>query len=164
VSANEGRPSTELKKLKETLTSVDAAPVRIKRFAIEVISGPDAGVRCEVNELLRIGSHRLADLVLSDPHVSALHCELSVGAKVRVRDVSSKNGTFVGDVRLGEAEVPAGTVLLLGKTRLRIVDTHRTRELPVFAGHALHGLAGRSARMRALIARSRERRRWTRRC
>ncbi|GAB4263267.1 FHA domain-containing protein [Deferrisoma sp.] len=51
-----------------------------------------------------------ADVHLDNPAVSRRHCRLSVaGETVRVEDLGSQNGTFVGDARVeGEVALPPG--------------------------------------------------------
>src|SRR5205823_1464932 len=62
-------------------------------------------------------------LVLADPAVSRYHLELSrTPAGVEVTDLGSRNGTWVGGVRIERAIVPAGTELRLGDTTLVVED------------------------------------------
>ncbi len=71
---------------------------------------------------LRIGSGRLNDLVLHDPTVSADHCRLEPsGCDLFVRDLASRNGTFVQGVRVDRARLSAGARLRVGRTDLRLV-------------------------------------------
>ncbi|MCS6797355.1 MAG: sigma 54-interacting transcriptional regulator [Myxococcota bacterium] len=62
------------------------------------------------------------DLVLVDPTVSARHCrfEMLEGAWI-VRDLGSRNGTWVDGVRISVARIGAGTRLRVGRTDLWIV-------------------------------------------
>ena len=54
--------------------------------------------------------------------ISSHHCEIKLkGDKVYVKDLGSTNGTFVSDKQVtGEAVVPAGKVLRLGKVEIRL--------------------------------------------
>jgi DNA-binding NtrC family response regulator len=64
-----------------------------------------------------VGRNAACQLVLDDGKVSAVHTELVAAEQgVRVRDLGSRNGTFVGGVRVGE-------VYLAGPTKLRIGET-----------------------------------------
>src|SRR6185436_19483839 len=127
-----------------------ALPVRTLR--VDVIEGPDAGAaHASAGEALTIGTARGNDLVLTDDTVSRYHVELSRGrGGVRVVDCGSTNGTYAGGVGLETGTVAAGTVLQLGKTRLRVGDGER-RMLELHAGDALAGLRGRSPAMRRLM-------------
>src|SRR5215471_17106025 len=93
----------------ERPTSLD-----VRRAALQVIGGPDAGKRFEIEPSARIGARPLADIVLADAKVSGLHCEISVGEALRVRDLGSKNGTFVGPVRILDALLAPGDVVTIG--------------------------------------------------
>ncbi len=66
-----------------------------------------------------VGKGDSCDIVLADPCVSRLHCVLERhGPSLYVRDVGSRNGTFLDERRIECAEVTAGTVLTLGDTQL----------------------------------------------
>ena len=68
-----------------------------------------------------IGQQETNDVVLSDRTVSRFHCEilLDEGA-ARVRDLESRNGTFVEGTRVIEAWLQDGAELRLGRTVLRV--------------------------------------------
>src|SRR5687768_12906667 len=68
---------------------------------------------------LRIGSGSDVDLMVADPHVSRLHCELEpTPVGVVLRDLGSTNGTFVGGAAIREVILAPGVVAVLGSTRL----------------------------------------------
>src|SRR5690606_7286888 len=74
----------------------------LRRIRVRVVSGPDRGHEklLETGTML-VGSHPEADLVLQDTTVSRYHAELALLAEgVRVRDLRSTNGTFVGDSKI----------------------------------------------------------------
>jgi two-component system, NtrC family, response regulator len=120
---------------------------------LTVLSGPDQGLEHEFAERVRIGSRPYADVVLTDPAVSGVHCELICGDELRVRDLGSKNGTFIGSVRVIEAALAPGEVLTLGASRVQVVPLDGAVELPPVGDYTLHGLVGRSAPMQALLSR-----------
>ena len=62
------------------------------------------------------------ELTLTDPAVSHYHLELRCEDGVLVKDLGSRNGTFVGDVRISEAVVPIGTRIRIGRTVLALLD------------------------------------------
>ncbi len=71
---------------------------------------------------LCIGSAPDTDLPLSDRTVSARHCRLEPSDDGwRVRDLGSRNGTYVDGVRVGLARVDAGSTVRVGRTDLRLV-------------------------------------------
>jgi DNA-binding NtrC family response regulator len=70
---------------------------------------------------LRIGAHADNDVVIDDGFVSSFHAQIFMkGERLFVRDLDSTNGTFVGNARVVEAEVPLGTTLRLGKAELTV--------------------------------------------
>jgi pSer/pThr/pTyr-binding forkhead associated (FHA) protein len=68
----------------------------------------------------RIGRSEQNDFQLSDPSVSASHCEvtLDAGGSLTVRDLGSTNGTFVENRRVTEAVIRLGQTLRLGSVDL----------------------------------------------
>ena len=100
-----------------------------------------------------IGRNAGCDLVLADKRVSAAHLEvMATDRGVRLRDLGSKNGTFVEEVRIDQAYLTKATTLRCGDTRLTFTpaepETHRTAHVHGF-GH----LVGSSPVMLALFER-----------
>ncbi len=73
---------------------------------------------------LRIGRRAGNDIVLPDPYVSGTHATIEiVGNEVRITDLGSTNGTFIGDTRLTPnlpTPVEPGAILTLGKSQFVI--------------------------------------------
>src|SRR5207245_5519 len=68
---------------------------------------------------LVVGPPAAADVVVQDPTVSSRHCALTVlGTGVKIEDLSSRNGTYVGNARVGEAWGGPGTMVTLGHSTL----------------------------------------------
>src|SRR5947209_9485910 len=105
-----------------SLTAEHGAQValRVRQFRLVAPGSPPqtwqiSSARCS------IGSHPSNDVVLSERTVSRFHCELLLDEDgVRVRDLESRNGTFVGGLRVVEAYLHHGAQLLLGKMQLSI--------------------------------------------
>ena len=136
-----------------TVSIERATRLDVRRASLQVLAGADAGRRFEIEQSARIGARPLADIVLADAKVSGLHCELSVGELLRVRDLGSKNGTFVGGVRVLDALLSPGDVVTVGETRLQLTPLAGTRALPLHDADDFFGLVGQSAALRALTAR-----------
>lgn len=67
-----------------------------------------------------IGRSREATLTLPHPLVSRRHCELfERDGRLMVRDLGSRNGTFVAHQRVTEAELPSGALLTIGAITFR---------------------------------------------
>lgn len=96
-------------------------------FRIDVIDGPDKGRGFHLERMVDVGTSELCALRLTDEAVSRRHLRIEArGRRVRLVDEGSKNGTWLGQVRVGDVEVPALTEVRLGGTVLR-VDVDRER-------------------------------------
>ena len=111
-------------------TKLQPRPVRIvHKLRVTVDAGPDAGTACAPDDGASIAIGTSADnaLVLADPAVSRYHLELHrTPGGVQVIDLGSRNGTWVGGVRVERALVAAGTQLKLGDTTLTVDDAGST--------------------------------------
>jgi len=102
---------------------------------------------------VRLGALAGNDLVLDDPAVSGLHAELSHDERgIRVRDLGSRNGTFVNGVRVSEAFLNAPARLSLGATEVAFEPDAATVEPPSSAADHFGPLLGKSPVMRELFA------------
>ena len=95
----------------------------VRRLRVRIIEGPDRDrVMEHYGDRLGIGTSPANELTLTDPTVSHYHLELRCEDGVLVKDLGSRNGTFVGDVRLREVVVPIGTRIRIGRTVLALLD------------------------------------------
>jgi two-component system, NtrC family, response regulator GlrR len=137
-----------------------ASPGRcvVRSWAVEVLSGPDAGRRVETDEdLLRVGTDAANDLVLSDATVSRRHLELARSARgLLVRDLGSRNGTLLEERGVLQAWVQPGDRLTLGQTRLALHLDVGSREQELSAEEHFGQLVGTGERMRRLFAELRQ--------
>src|ERR1041384_1327428 len=90
----------------------------IRKFQLEVVEGPERGARVDsLTDELTIGASPGNDLVLSDEAVSRHHCALRTGDRgLELRDLGSKNGTFVGGCEVTRGVIRSEARLQLGKT------------------------------------------------
>lgn len=104
-------------------------------------------------EPLLIGRDPACGLVIAESGVSAMHAELTATPKgVRLRDLGSKNGTWVGDLRISEAYLTKSTQFWVARTELRFeVAKPEKVDLPEMS--QLGPLYGTSAAMRDLFRR-----------
>ena len=107
-------------------TKLQPRPVRlVHKVRVAVVGGPDAGATCAPDDGARLAVGTAEDnaLVLHDAAVSRYHLELHrTPAGVEVIDLGSRNGTWLGNVRITRAIVPAGTQLRIGDTTLAVED------------------------------------------
>jgi len=97
----------------------------IKRFRVRVCSGADDGTTCAPQDgsTITVGTSPDNSLVLRDPTVSRYHLELKrTQDGIAVEDLRSRNGTFIGSLRVERAVVPADTRLVIGSTTLAIEE------------------------------------------
>ena len=108
--------------------SPSAAPT--STFTLHVAEGPDLGAQMILDgshsSRLLVGQSPACDLRLSDPGVSRRHLAVeTVGNKLRVLDLGSTNGTFVGRTSIVEAYVEGGESLRIGSTTLYVERADR---------------------------------------
>src|SRR3954469_7159553 len=75
------------------------------------------GREVALDRRMLVGSAPDADLRLEDPRVSRRHCVIYREAgRTLVSDCSSRNGTYIGGVRVAGGELRHGFALTLGRT------------------------------------------------
>ena len=126
----------------------------LRRVLLRVSAGPDRGAERLLEQgTLLVGSSPDADLVLHDPTVSRNHAEIALLVEgVRVRDLRSTNGTFVGDSRIESAVVPPGAELRFGKTRVEVLAADLPLPDQPSESTSFGRLVGGSAPMRRVFA------------
>ena len=116
-------------------TKLQARPIRlVHKLRVAVTAGPNTGASCapEDGARLSIGTSEDNALVLVDTAVSRYHLELQrTPAGVEVVDLGSRNGTWLGTVRITRAVVPAGTTLRIGDTTITVEDAGSSVEPPL---------------------------------
>jgi DNA-binding NtrC family response regulator len=96
-----------------------------------------------------VGSGALCDVPIADRTVSARHASFAREPRgLVVRDLGSRNGTYVGGARVTELVLRAGTAVTLGCTTVLCEPVLRAR--PSASGEPLPGLIGLSMVMREL--------------
>jgi len=97
---------------------------RGKRVSLAVVAGPGNGNLYRINRprvvLGRTGAG--ATIELDDPEISRSHAALEChGARIVLRDLSSRNGTFVDEHAVEERVLQDGSEFRLGRTRLMLI-------------------------------------------
>jgi DNA-binding NtrC family response regulator len=99
-----------------------------------------------------VGRDDNAHIKLTDPEVSAIHCELrAVNEGVLVRDLGSTNGTFVGAVRVREGVVTTKAELVVGQTRITIEPKTDKQRVDVGFADRFGELVGSSPKVRRVF-------------
>jgi len=100
-----------------------------------------------------VGRDPACQLVVDESGVSAMHAELVATARgVRLRDLGSKNGTWVGDLRISEAFLGATTTFFVGRTEMRF-ETAKVQKIDLPDIERFGPLYGTSVPMRDLFRR-----------
>jgi DNA-binding NtrC family response regulator len=143
-----------------TATVARAGSFVVRAAALRVVSSPspaDVGLTARVDRegSLRfvIGGGDAADLRLADPAVSREHLRVVLGPNgVRLLDDGSKNGTFLGAVRISDATLTEDAAVVLGGTTLAIAIEKDLVELPISYADRFGDAIGVSPAMRHLFA------------
>jgi two-component system, NtrC family, response regulator GlrR len=130
----------------------DAEPVATIR--IEVVAGPDTGTAVDAcADRIVIGTHESSTVRLADRTVSRFHCEIArAGGRLIVRDLGSRNGTFVEGVEIREAFCPPSAALVLGETRVTVRTTASSTPVATSRRDRLGQLTARSPAMRRVLS------------
>jgi transcriptional regulator with GAF, ATPase, and Fis domain len=100
-----------------------------------------------------LGSAPDVDVSIADRAVSRLHCELEPTAEgMWLRDLGSKNGSFVDDLRVTGALVPDGATIRVGSTTLSVRYGDELSEERIWGASTFGDLVGASDVMRKLFA------------
>jgi hypothetical protein len=92
-----------------------------KSLALTVLDGATRGRVFPVDRPRMIVGRAGADIALDDPEVSRWHCAVEVhGEQVTLRDLDSRNGTYVNDERVRNADLAHLSEFRIGTTRLRL--------------------------------------------
>ncbi|MGZ3459475.1 MAG: sigma 54-interacting transcriptional regulator [Archangium sp.] len=129
--------------------------IQVRDWTLEVVGGPDKGKKVTTQDaLLRVGSDPASDLVLSDQTVSRRHIELERTSRgIVLRDLGSRNGTFLEGHQVMQALLQPGDKVTVGKTKLALKQEARATEVEVMGGaDAFGALVGTSEKMRVVFS------------
>jgi transcriptional regulator with GAF, ATPase, and Fis domain len=105
-----------------------------------------------ITERVVVGSAEQAQIVVRDPTVSRVHAELDPRPDgLWVRDLGSKNGTFVNGVFVQVARLTSEREIRLGSAMLSIAPDAQPSTAPSWTEDTFGPLLGRSTRMRKLF-------------
>ncbi len=126
-----------------------AEDVEFQRYRMVL---PGGQVEAFGQRLIHIGSAPDNDLVIEDPTVSRFHARLEFDRSgYLLRDLRSKNGTWVAGVRVNEAYVPSGAALQFGAATVAFELAADTVQVTMARGGKFGKLIGRSSQMREIF-------------
>jgi DNA-binding NtrC family response regulator len=133
-------------------TQGPVAVLRVPQVTLTVVEGPSRGASAKVaGTPLRVGSSEACGLRVADRRVSRVHLEIGAsGDAVTVRDLGSKNGTFVDGVRVRDADVIAGQVIRLGDSAVRVDVDAAQAQIAVSPNASFGEMLGASLPMRMI--------------
>jgi transcriptional regulator with PAS, ATPase and Fis domain len=140
----------------DTTFALDGArkPLEVQRIRLIVSEGPDRGKEhVSTSARVSIGSHELNELTLNDASVSRFHCEIVIDSRVpRLRDLESRNGTFVDGLEVRDVYLREGSQIRLGTSAIRFTATSESSPVALSERSEFGSLVGSSTPMRRAFA------------
>ena len=94
---------------------------RERRLQLRMMRGLPADGVYPLSATLSVGRGEGSDMMLADPSVSRQHAAIEIeGSRTFVRDLQSKNGTFVNGERVERSPLSEGDEVRFGKTTMRV--------------------------------------------
>lgn len=139
------------------LTRATNVSSRIRESAtcqLRVLSGANTGTSVRLPPVgVVVGADATADVVLADDAVSGRHCAVVPTASgFEVRDLGSRNGTFIDGVAIEKAAVPVGAVLRVGHSLIQLLPEQETVSIPPSDSSSFGAMMGGSLAMRQVYA------------
>jgi transcriptional regulator with GAF, ATPase, and Fis domain len=138
-----------------TLFEGERATVRrLRKAKLAVVSGPDTGREVEISKQRCSGGRSMInDLVLQDKAVSGTHFEIAVSDEgYKLRDLNSRNGTYVGDLQIREVYLRPGVTFRVGHTKIQFQPLQDVVEIELSKKDSFDRVVGTSAAMREIFA------------
>ena len=118
-----------------------------------VAKGPDGKTLAIEVDPIVIGRDPGAQMIISDPEVSALHCELrGVNEGILVKDLGSTNGTFIGALRVREVVVTRTAEITVGQSTVLLEPTPSKHRVEVGFAERFGALVGNAPKMRRVFS------------
>jgi DNA-binding NtrC family response regulator len=137
-----------------TLTDFTSFSVKVPALRVTVTTPGSPAIEASLGVApLVIGTSPDADVVVTDTKVSRRHCELRLTEQgVLLRDLQSKNGVFIGPVRVHEALLALDATATLGTSQLTVRAVGPPATLPLSPVARFGEAIGGSVAMRLLFA------------
>jgi transcriptional regulator with GAF, ATPase, and Fis domain len=140
---------------KPTVEQPAISPSPLASFRLTVEAGPDKGKTLDLDGseqgALLVGKSPACALVLSDPLVSRRHVSVEIAkSSLRMVDVGSTNGTFLGKMRLGDVSLDGDDRVRIGDTTILVTRTNKPSNQSLTPQLELGRIIGISREMRRL--------------
>jgi DNA-binding NtrC family response regulator len=131
------------------------SPLPEGTFVLTVVEGADAGKRFELDgsqpQHVLVGSGPACAVRLTDRQVSRRHLSLEIeGARLKLTDVGSRNGTRVDDLEVLSVLLKGGETIRIGSTALRVAHTSESKEIELPSAARFGRMVGASRELRRL--------------
>jgi transcriptional regulator with GAF, ATPase, and Fis domain len=129
-------------------------PAHVSRSWPELSWSDEGGThKCVVTGRTTLGSAPGAQVRIADREVSRLHAELDPTDRgTWVRDLGSRNGTFVDNLQVAAAMLPDGARIRVGRTDVVLRYPAEASPVELWPQESFGGLIGASTPMRELFA------------
>lgn len=127
----------------------------VEELELSVVGGPHQGASISFErEYLTIGRESWCDLALPlDRRLSRSHCELRYTPRgVILRDLGSRNGIYVQEIRVFEALLQANQSFKVGDTQIQLTPRKRQAEIQIPYFDDSGRLIGESQAMRSIFS------------
>jgi DNA-binding NtrC family response regulator len=127
---------------------------RLQKAKLVVVAGADQGKEIEISKPRVTGGRSfISDLVVQDKAVSGTHFEVSARDDgYRLRDLNSRNGVYVGELRIREVFLRPGTVFRIGHTGIQFQSLDDVVEIELSKKDRFDAMLGASPAMREIFA------------
>lgn len=127
---------------------------RLRKAKLVVLDGPDKGKEVEISKSRCTGGRSIInDLVIADKSISGTHFEIAVRDDgYRLRDLNSRNGTFVNDLQIREVYLRPGVSFRAGQTTIQFSPTGDIVEIELSKQDRFDKVIGGSPIMREIFA------------
>lgn len=127
---------------------------RLRKAKLVVLDGDDKGKEVEISKSRCTGGRSIInDLIIADKSISGTHFEIVVRDDgYRLRDLSSRNGTYVNDLQIREVYLKPGTIFRAGQTKVQFKPTTDIVEIKLSKEDRFDKVIGGSPIMREMFA------------
>jgi two-component system, NtrC family, response regulator HydG len=130
-------------------------PVASNTWILQVLDGQEQGKHFQLDDVVTrralIGQSASCEVQLSDRCISRRHAVIEGDASgVRVVDMGSRNGTWIGEIRVRDAYVRSGEIVRFGDTRIRFSTDGALHTVPTSSEACFARVIGISPEMRTL--------------
>ncbi len=127
---------------------------RLRKAKLVITDGPDKGKEVEITKSRCTGGRSIInDLIISDKSISGTHFEIVVRDDgYRLRDLNSRNGTFINDLKIREVYLTPGVSFRVGQTTVQFKPTTDIVEIELSKQDRFDKVVGGSPVMREIFA------------